>query len=87
VLRRPSPPPTTGNGLYAAVGEFRGVDPATLRQEVVTLAATDPKVTKAVADFTVSRPMHQGHLYGALVENLNWSMHQDANENAGAGNA
>ena len=31
--------------------------------------------------------MHQGHLNGALVENANWHMQADGNENVGAGNA
>jgi hypothetical protein len=44
-------------------------------------------VTKAVADYSVGRPMHQGHLYGALVENQNWHMHADAAENSGWTNA
>jgi hypothetical protein len=87
VLRRPSPPPTTPDGLYAAVAHVTGNNPAALRQQIVHLAAGDPKVAKAVADFTVTRPMHHGHLYGALVENLNWSMRPEANENRGAGNA
>ncbi|NKE57034.1 hypothetical protein FXN61_09365 [Lentzea sp. PSKA42] len=87
VLVRQPAPPTTPNGLYAAIGQARNVDPATLRQQVVSLAATHQAVTRAVADFTVNRPMHQGHLHGALVENVNWHMQSDAGENAGAGNA
>jgi hypothetical protein len=87
VLVRHPAPPTSPTGLYAAVGQVRGVDPATLRQQVVSLAATHQAVTRAVADFTVNRPMHQGHLYGALVENIDWHMQADATENAGAGNA
>ncbi|MFD5830381.1 hypothetical protein ACFWGZ_33295, partial [Lentzea sp. NPDC060358] len=87
VLARQPAPPVTANGLYAAVGQARNIDPAVLRQQVVGLAAGHRAVTKAVADWTVSRPMHQGHLNGALVENLNWHMQSDPNENAGAGSA
>lgn len=87
VLNRPTQPPTTPNGLYAAVAQTLRGDAATLRQHVVRRAAGDPVVTKAVADFTAGRPMHPGHLYGALVENLNWRMRPEAAENAGAGNA
>ena len=75
------------NGLYAAIGQARNIDPGVLRQQVVSLAATHQAVSRAVADFTVSRQMHQGHLVGALVENVNWHMQSDAGENAGAGNA
>ncbi|MFC3897248.1 glycosyltransferase [Lentzea rhizosphaerae] len=87
VLVRQPAPPTSPTGLYAAVGQVRGVDPATLRQQVVSLAATHQAVMRAVADFTVTRPMHQGHLYGALVENIDWHMQPDGAENSGAGNA
>ncbi|MFS8102400.1 hypothetical protein LFM09_35275 [Lentzea alba] len=87
VLQRPSPPPTTPNGLYATVAQLTGNNPAVLRQQVVNRAANDPSVSQAVSDFTVSRPMHPGHLSGALVENLNWSMRPEPNENRGAGNA
>ncbi|GAA3666980.1 hypothetical protein GCM10022267_61780 [Lentzea roselyniae] len=87
VLVRQPTPPTSPNGLYAAIGQARNVDPATLRQQVVSLAATHQAVSRAVADFTVNRPMHQGHLYGALVENINWHMQADPAENTGAGNA
>jgi hypothetical protein len=87
VLVRQPAPPVTPNGLYAAIGQARGIDPAVLRRQVVSLAATHQAVTRAVADWTVSRPMHQGHLNGALVENANWHMQADGNENAGAGNA
>ncbi|KJK44127.1 hypothetical protein UK23_30540, partial [Lentzea aerocolonigenes] len=87
VLRGQNPPPTTDTGLYAAVGAAKGVNPAALRLEVVELAARNPAVAKAVADFTVSRPMHDGHMVGALVENVNWHMQPDAKENSGAGNA
>jgi hypothetical protein len=87
VLARPTAPPATPNGLYAAVAHIVHTDAATLRRQVVNTAAGDQNVVRAAADFTVSRPMHRGHLYGALVENLNWSMRPDANENTGAGNA
>ncbi|GGU57693.1 glycosyltransferase [Lentzea flava] len=87
VLRRQTPPPTTDNGLYAAVAAVKQVHPAALRLQVTELAATNPAVARAVADSTVSRPMHTGHLYGALVENINWNMQPDPNENNGAGNA
>jgi hypothetical protein len=87
VLRGQNPPPTTDNGLYAAVGAATGVPPAALRLQAVELAAKSPAVAQAVADFTVSRPMHTGHMVGALVENLNWQMQPDAKENNGAGNA
>ena len=87
VLRGQNPPPTTENGLYAAVGAVKGVHPAALRLHAVELAAKSPAVAQAVADFTVSRPMHTGHMVGALVENLNWQMQPDAKENNGAGNA
>ncbi|MET8762365.1 hypothetical protein [Lentzea sp. NPDC004782] len=87
VLRGQNPPPTTDNGLYAAVGAVKGVHPAALRLHAVELAAKSPAVAQAVADFTVSRPMHTGHMAGALVENLNWQMQPDAKENNGAGNA
>ncbi|WP_329792503.1 glycosyltransferase [Lentzea sp. DG1S-22] len=87
VLNRPAPPPVTSDGLYAAVGEVVRQDPAALRAQVLNHAATTAAVSQATADFTASRPVHTGHLTGALVENANWRMHADANENAGAGNA
>ncbi|MGW4210665.1 glycosyltransferase [Lentzea sp. NPDC004789] len=87
VLRGQNPPPATDNGLYAAVGAATGVPAAALRLQAVELAAKSPAVAQAVADFTVSRPMHTGHMVGALVENLNWQMQPDAKENNGAGNA
>ncbi|WP_158844492.1 hypothetical protein [Saccharothrix deserti] len=77
-----APPPAIG-GLYAAIGRATGIPPATLRQEVVTTAGGIPQ---HVADFTVTHPMRKSHLYGALVENLNWSL-KDAPENTRAGNA
>ncbi|MGW4208928.1 hypothetical protein ACWEIJ_13150 [Lentzea sp. NPDC004789] len=87
VLARPTPPPTTPNGLYAAIAHIVHTDAATLRRQVVNTAAGDQKVVKAAADFTISRPMHRGHLHGALVENVNWSMRPEPDENTGAGNA
>jgi hypothetical protein len=87
VLVRQPVPPVSNNGLYAAIAQARGLDPAALRGQVINLAATHQAVTRAVADWTVSRPMHQGHMNGALVENANWHMQADGNENAGAGNA
>ncbi|NKE62166.1 hypothetical protein FXN61_37660 [Lentzea sp. PSKA42] len=44
-------------------------------------------MARAVADFTAGRPMQPGHLNGALVENLNWSLRPDEDENRSAGNA
>ncbi|SDO71642.1 hypothetical protein [Lentzea jiangxiensis] len=87
VLNRPAPPPVTPDGLYAAVGEVVRQDPAALRAQVLNHAATTAAVSQATADFTAARPVHTGHLTGALVENANWRMHADANENAGAANA
>jgi hypothetical protein len=86
LVRQPVPPVST-NGLYAVVAQARGVDPVTLRRQVVGLAATHQAVTRFVAEFAVNRPMHQGHMTGALVENANWHMKQEAAENVGAGNA
>ncbi|MGZ3146147.1 hypothetical protein ACVDFE_29965 [Lentzea chajnantorensis] len=87
VLNRPAPPPVTSDGLYAAVAEVVRQDPAALRAQVLNQAATTAAVSRAVADFTSFRPAHTGHLTGALVENANWALHPDANENTGAGNA
>ncbi|MCG8928264.1 glycosyltransferase, partial [Lentzea sp. CC55] len=87
VLNRPTPPPVTSDGLYAAVGEVVRQDPAALRAQVLNHAATTAAVSQATADFTAARPVHTGHLTGALVENANWRMHADVNENAGAANA
>ncbi|XVV03121.1 hypothetical protein ACQPW3_38225 [Actinosynnema sp. CA-248983] len=81
----PTAPPPTADGLYAAVGQAAGVDPVTLRHGVVTMASSD-EAAQTVAEFTVARPMRRGHLYGALVEHLNWSF-RDPDENARAGNA
>ncbi|KJK48276.1 hypothetical protein UK23_17465 [Lentzea aerocolonigenes] len=87
VLARPAPPPTTPNGLYAAVAHVTHGDAATLRKHVVNRAANDPNMARAAADFTADRPMRPGHLNGALVENLNWSLRPDQDENQSAGNA
>jgi hypothetical protein len=87
VLARPVPPPTTPNGLYAAVAHITNTNAMRLRQHVVNRAANDPGVTRAAADFAVSRPMLPVHLDGVLVENVDWSMRPDPNENRSAGNA
>ncbi|ROP40042.1 hypothetical protein [Saccharothrix texasensis] len=79
----PSAPPPAPGGLYAAVAQVANIPPVALRQEVVTSAAG---VAQHVADFTTAHPMRKTHLYGALVENLNWSLRDQA-ENARAGNA
>ena len=79
----PSAPPPAPGGLYAAVGQITNIPPAALRQDVVTSATG---IAEQVADFTAAHPMRKTHLYGALVENLNWSL-QDPAENARAGNA
>lgn len=50
-------------------------------------AANDPNVAKVATDFAAGRPMLPGHLNGALVENLNWSLRPGENENTSAGNA
>ncbi|NUT92965.1 MAG: hypothetical protein HOY78_13170, partial [Saccharothrix sp.] len=81
----PTAPPPTPDGLYAALGQAAGVDPVALRRDVVTLANGED-VAQTVAEFTVARPMRRGHLYGSLVENLNWTF-RDPAENARAGNA
>jgi len=87
VLARPVPPPTTPHGLYAAVAHITNTNAMRLRQHVVNRAANDPGVTRAAADFAASRPMLPVHLDGALVENVDWSMRPDPNENRSAGNA
>ncbi|RAS70501.1 hypothetical protein C8D87_101801 [Lentzea atacamensis] len=87
VLARPAPPPVTPNGLYAAVAYVTRGDAATLRKHVVNKAANDPNVARAATDFAAGRPMLPGHLNGALVENLNWSLRPSENENTSAGNA
>jgi hypothetical protein len=87
VLARPAPPPTTHNGLYAAIAHITRGDAATLRKHVVNRAANDPNVARAAGDFTATRPMLPGHLNGALVENLNWGLRPDQDENRSAGNA
>ncbi|MEV6716030.1 glycosyltransferase [Lentzea sp. NPDC051208] len=87
VVNQAAAPAVTSDGLYAAVGQVVRQDPAALRGQVLNHAATTAAVSRATADFTTSRPVHTGHLTGALVENANWKMHADANENTGAGNA
>jgi hypothetical protein len=87
VLARPAPPPVTPNGLYAAVACITRGDAATLRKHVVNKAANDPSLARAATDFADGRPMLPGHLNGALVENLNWSLRPGENENTSAGNA
>ncbi len=87
VLNRATPPPTTPDGLYAAVGQISNGQPGALRAQVINNAAADLGRAREVADFSVGNPMHPGHLYGALVENLNWRVHQDPNENTRAANA
>ncbi|NUS62868.1 MAG: hypothetical protein HOQ46_04390, partial [Saccharothrix sp.] len=79
----PSAPPPAPGGLYAAVAHVAGIPPVNLRHDVVTSATG---IADQVADFTAAHPMRKAHLYGALVENLNWSL-QDPAENVRAGNA
>ncbi len=79
----PTAPPPTPGGLYAAVAQVADIPPARLRHDVVTSATG---LAEQVADFTAAHPMRRTHLYGALVENLNWSL-KDPAENARAGNA
>ncbi|WP_033436840.1 hypothetical protein [Saccharothrix sp. NRRL B-16314] len=69
----PTAPPPTPDGLYAAVAHAANVTAADLRHNVVT-GATAPDVAAHVADFTAARPMRKNQLYGALVENLNWTI-------------
>ncbi len=87
VLTRPAPPSVTPNGLYAAVAHLTQNDAAALRKHVVNRGANDPSVAGAAADFAAGRPMLPVHLNGALVENVNWSMRPDPDENRSAGNA
>ncbi|TQM82672.1 outer membrane protein TolC [Saccharothrix saharensis] len=79
----PTAPPPAPGGLFAAVAQVANIPPVNLRHEVVTAATGLPE---HVAEFTATHPMRRTHLYGALVENLNWSL-QDPAENARAGNA
>lgn len=87
VLTRSAPPSVTPNGLYAAVAHITRNDAAVLRKHVVNRGANDPSVAGAAADFAAGRPMLPVHLNGALVENVNWSMRPDPDENRSAGNA
>ncbi|NUT95798.1 MAG: hypothetical protein HOY78_27615, partial [Saccharothrix sp.] len=79
----PTAPPPAPGSLYAAIGQVTGIPAATLRRDVVT---TSIGHAGQVADFTMAHPMRKAHLYGALVENLNWSL-KDPAENTRAGNA
>ncbi|WP_447004374.1 hypothetical protein ACRAKI_32880 [Saccharothrix isguenensis] len=81
----PTAPPPTPDGLYAAVAHAAKIPPAALRHAVVT-AATAPGVAEHVANFTAARPMREKHLYGALVENMNWTL-TNSPEDARAANA
>ncbi|MBB5806041.1 hypothetical protein F4560_005809 [Saccharothrix ecbatanensis] len=81
----PTAPPPTADGLYAAVAFAANVPPADLRHDVVT-AAAGADIAEHVADFTAARPMRKEQLYGALVENLNWTL-TNSPEDARAANA
>ncbi|GAA1278452.1 glycosyltransferase [Saccharothrix xinjiangensis] len=79
----PTAPPPTPGSLYAAVAQVADIPPATLRRDVVTASIGH---AEQVATFSATHPMRKSHLYGALLENLNWAL-QDPAENAMAGNA
>ncbi|WP_153278786.1 hypothetical protein [Saccharothrix syringae] len=72
-----TPAPPAAGGLYDAVGQAVGIPPAVLREQVV---ATAQGVVPQVADHMVDRPMRRGHFYGALVESVNWSVKDQAED-------